>query len=94
MAKRRGATRQRQRRTLDGKSQRLDERVRTWAELKLRIAFNMPAIVNERGAQYEIDIADSDASSYLQRVLRLEAELDPELYCCSPVSSADEGEEF
>ena len=96
MAKRYGnsSAHRRRRRTVDGKRQRLDERVRIRAEFKLRSALNMPALINERGAEFNIDIADSDASSYLRRVLRLEAELDPELYCCSPVSSADEGEEF
>ena len=91
---RRGKTRQRIRRTIAGTRKRIPERVRIWAQLKLRRALNMPALINERGADLVNDIADSAASSYLQRVCRLEGEYDPELYCCSEVSSNDSEDEF
>ena len=64
-----------------------------WAETKLRIALDLPALVKERGADFGL-IAYSAASSYLQRVCRLEGEYDPELYCCSEVSSNDSEDEF
>ena len=94
MAKRRGKTRQRTRRTVDGRRARVRERVRNWAELRLRAAFGLPDLVANRGAKLVSTFANIEASAYLRRVLQEEAELDPELYCCSSVSSNDNEDEF
>ena len=93
MAKRRGKPRQRIRRTADGKRQRLAERVRCWAEAKLRETLDLPGLDKDRGSEFGV-IADPIASSFLYRVCRLEGEFDPELYCCSPVTSNDDEDEY
>ena len=93
MAKRYGKPRQRIRRKVDGERERLIERVRCWAEAKLRHTLELPGLEKDRGADFGI-IADPIGSSYLQRVCRLEGEFDPELYCCSPVTSNDDEDEY
>ena len=94
MAKRYGKNRQRTRRSLNGKRERLLERIRCWAAVKLRIALDLPGLDNDRGSKFITDIADPIASSFLNRVCRLEGEFDPELYCCSPVTSNDDEDEY
>ena len=94
MAKRRGKPQLYRRRTLDGKRARIRERVRNWAELGLRAALGLPDLDSDRGAKLVSSIANFEASAYLRRVLQDEAELDPELYCCSSVSSNDNEDEF
>ena len=94
MAKRRGQPQAYLRRSLNGKRTRIAERVRNWATVRLRSALGLPDLISPEGDRYVITINDCEAFAYLRRILQGEADLDPELYCCSPVTSNDEGDLF
>ena len=89
MSKRRGATRQRQHRTIDAKRLRWPERNRIYRDARLRGILNLPPnpdYNNAIGAS-----TDAQSFSLLKLTLQRDAELDPELYCASPVT--DDGGE-